>query len=104
MLPASPIGGPRRCLLVRQDCQALLGTVDPLPGAWCGQNMAAAVRAPSAALSRPSTVSQIRQQRAGPVAVRAQKVEAQGAASGAVLDQPARQPSPAVNVIQPVTR
>ncbi|KAI7837306.1 hypothetical protein COHA_008821 [Chlorella ohadii] len=66
--------------------------------------MAAALRAPCA-LSRPSTVSQFRQQRTGAVAVRAQKVEAQGAAaSGAVLDQPARQPSPAINLIQPVTR
>lgn len=66
--------------------------------------MAAALRAPCAALTRSSVAPQIRQQRGGAVAVRAQKVEAQGAAGGAVLDQPARQPSPAVNVIQPVTR
>ena len=67
--------------------------------------MAAALRTPCAALTRSSVAPQIRQQRGGAVAVRAQNVEAQGAAAGgAVLDQPARQPSPAVNVIQPVTR
>ena len=67
--------------------------------------MAAALRAPCAALTRTQTVSQPRQQRAGVVAVRAQQVEAQGSsASAAVLEQPARQPSPAVHVIQPISR
>lgn len=112
----SPLGpAHRRQLAVRAavcalaGCyRALLAAQNPLlclPVPVLANTMSLALRAPCAPLTRTSTVSQTRQQRGSVVAVRAQQVEAQGPSAGAaVLEQPARQPSPAVNVIQPISR